>query len=469
MAFRFRSYLSSVNGNTSMIFAASMMSLVVASGVAIDFGQMVTAKTSANAIADAAALAAVSLSNGTESEMKRIAKDYVDTNTKGLDFKVGGEPSFEYDAKTGEFVVELQGEVSASFLSLAGIANAGVTARSVAVKPDIPPVEMVLALDTTGSMTGSKIMALKAAASKMVKAVLKNKDAKIGIVPFSNYVNVGVSRRNNAFMDVPADYTTSVNICSDTYPNKRGCSYVTLYKPCPSNDGIASDSNCPTYTQVCESGGEVVKVCKDYAAGGKFNGCVGSRDEVVRAKINDGSKKYPGIVNATCGTEILDLTNDVSKAENKVNALTATGETYLPGGLTWGWNMLNSAEPLTEATNVDEMTQKNVRKVLVFMTDGANTLVPTTKSKGSHASPASSTYKKIDYSNTLTAELCANIKQDYITIYTVQFDVADTALQSLLTDCATTKQMSFRANDADSLVASFDSILKDLAEIRIIH
>ncbi|NMD09211.1 MAG: VWA domain-containing protein, partial [Phyllobacteriaceae bacterium] len=186
MAFRFRSYLSSVNGNTSMIFAVSMMSLVVASGVAIDFGQMVTAKTSANAIADAAALAAVSLSNGTESEMKRIAKDYVDTNTKGLDFKVGGEPSFEYDAKTGEFVVELQGEVSASFLSLAGIANAGVTARSVAVKPDIPPVEMVLALDTTGSMTGSKIMALKAAASKMVKAVLKNKDAKIGIVPFSN-------------------------------------------------------------------------------------------------------------------------------------------------------------------------------------------------------------------------------------------------------------------------------------------
>ena len=82
MAFRFRSYLSNVNGNTSMIFAVSMMSLVVASGVAIDFGQMVTAKTSANAIADAAALAAVSLSNGTESEMKRIAKDYVDTNTK---------------------------------------------------------------------------------------------------------------------------------------------------------------------------------------------------------------------------------------------------------------------------------------------------------------------------------------------------------------------------------------------------
>lgn len=458
----------SKEGSTSVVFSICLFSVVLACGSAIDFVRWQNAKTEAAAIADAAALAAVSATDASESQMKAIAANSVKENSTALDLEFSGQPKFSYDAAKTEFTVELNGKIPTSLMSLAGISNVDVAVRAVAVRPSIPPVEMVLALDTTGSMADAKITALKSAAASMVTSVLKNKDAKIGIVPFANYVNVGVGRRNDRYFDVPADYMAQSSSCSTTYPEKKGCSIVTTTGTCSStNDGVTKKYACTSSKEVCQSWGPAVKNCKNVNTAYKFSGCVGSRDEDYRARIDVEVKRYPGFLNTSCAAEILDLTNSASAAQAKINSLTASGETYLPAGLTWGWNMLNSAEPLTAAEDSEKFAAKGGLKVLVLMTDGATTLAPGTRSAGTHVLASSSVYKSVSYSQALSAELCTNIKADGIEIYTVQFDVADKDLQKLLTDCASAADKAYQAADAKELAFAFEDILNDIAEVRI--
>lgn len=455
-------------GSTSVVFSLCVVSVVMACGAAIDFARWQDARTQAAAIADAAALSAVGATPATETQMKAIAASYVEKNISALDLSINGQPKFTYDAAKSEFTVEINGQLPTSVMSLAGISKVDVNVKSVALRPSIPPVEMVLSLDTTGSMAGTKITALKAAATNMVTSVLKNKDAKIGIVPFSNYVNVGVGRRNDKFFDVPADYTKQVDSCSTTYPDKKGCSIVKTTGTCTStNDGVKTTYACTSSKEVCSSWGNPVKTCTKVNQNYKFSGCIGSREEAYRDRIDVEAKKYPGFLNTSCSAEILDLTNNATTAKSKVSSLSATGETYLPNGLIWGWNMLNSAEPLNSALPAADLAAKGGMKVLVLMTDGATTLAPSTKAAGTHVGPGSSVYKSVNYSNTLSAQLCTNIKKDGIEIYTVQFDVVDKDLEKLLTDCASAATKAYQAKDASELALAFDKILTDIAQIRI--
>ncbi len=440
-----RRLMNDGSGSTTVLFSLCLVVILIACGAAVDFVRWEDAKTQASAIADTAALSAVSDASGNEAKMKAIAAKYVQENTAALAFAITGNPTYSYDPKTAEFTVEINGRMRTSLMMLAGISDIEVNARSVALRPLIPPVEMVLALDTTGSMAGSKIAALKAAAGNMVTSVLKNKDARIGIVPFANYVNVGVGRRHDAFFDVPEDYSKQVDSCSTTYPDKKDCSTVKTTGTCTStNDGVTTTYSCTSSKEVCSSWGQAVKSCKKATQTYKFTGCVGSREEAYRVRIDVEAKKYPGFLNTSCSEEILDLTNNLGKAKSKIASLAASGETYLPNGLIWGWNMLASPEPLTAALPADELAARGGMKVLVLMTDGQTTLAPSTKSAATHVGPASSVYKSVSYSDALSAQLCARIKQDGIEIYTVQYDVVDKALEKLLTDCASARTKPIR-------------------------
>lgn len=457
-------------GDTAVIFSISALAIFLGCGAAVDYSRWNNANTTASTVADAAALAAVASADAGEATMIAVAQKYIEENAAAAKLTLTTDPTFTYDKTTTEFTVELEGSIPASLMSLAGFSTLDVKAKSVAVKPEIPPVEMALVLDTTGSMAGTKIAALKTSADKMVTSVLKNKKAKIGIVPFSNYVNVGVSRRHDAFFDVPDDYTKTVSSCSTTYPDKKNCSIKSEDTTCSgTNDGVPYSYACTKKTEICESWGTPVKSCKDVEAVYKFYGCVGSREESVRDVLTDSTKQYPGFLNVGCAAEIQDLTSNLAAAKAKVSGLVATGETYMPAGLTWGWNMLTSAEPLTSAEDATTLAAKGGRKVMVLMTDGVTTLIPATKSKTSHVGPGSSVYKSLDYANTLSASLCKNIKQDGIDIYTVQFDVVDAKLQKLLTECATSPDMSYQASNASELAEAFDNILLDLAQVRIVR
>ncbi len=132
-------------------------------------------------------------------------------------------------------------------------------------------------------MAGSKITALKTAAGNMVAVRPQEQGCKIGIVPFANYVNVGVGRRHDKFFDVPEDYSKQGDSCTTSYPDKKDCSIVKTTGTCTStNDGSRRHNSCTSSKEVCSSWGQAVKSCKKGTQNYKFTGCVGSREEAYR-------------------------------------------------------------------------------------------------------------------------------------------------------------------------------------------
>ncbi len=76
--------------------------------------------------------------------MKAVAAKYVKENTAALAFAITGRPEYSYDPKTTEFTVELTGRMKTSLMVLAGISGIEVNARSVALRPSIPPSKWYL-------------------------------------------------------------------------------------------------------------------------------------------------------------------------------------------------------------------------------------------------------------------------------------------------------------------------------------
>ena len=464
-----RTFLKNTSGNIAISFALSLIGLTLAAGSAIDFARWQDAQSELQSVVDAAALAAGAAATTSNATLEKIALDYIGANTAKLSLAESYKPKFSIDKDSERVTVSMDGVVDMAFMSLGGIHTMNVTATSTVQPRRIPLVEAVLVLDTTYSMVGSKISTLKTAAKNLATSILSNSKAKLGIVPFASYVNVGVSRRDEAWANVPKDSSSTSESCSNTYPNKKNCTTTSYPSTCTSTrDGITTTTSCTKSTTTCESNGDPVKVCKMVTSTSKFNGCFGSRAEAYRAVIDQTENKYPGMMNTSCAKEILDLTSKVKDATSKIDSLTVDGETYLPGGILWGWNMLTPDAPLSTALSLPELTAKGGRKVMVIMTDGANTLAPSNKNAGGHGSWTSGTYEGKRYADTLTAELCKNVKKDSIDVYTVLFDVQDKDVEKLLRDCATVPAKSYVAKDASELIAAFDAIAKQLAQTRIV-
>ncbi|MFO1121691.1 MAG: VWA domain-containing protein [Hyphomicrobiales bacterium] len=466
----FVGYLRSQTGSVATTFAVSALGLILAVGCAIDYQRWSRAQTELQSVVDAAALAAAASPKSDAADLKAIALEYIGSNGQLAEIKDLQEPEFSYDSDQGRLTVAMNGKVDMAFMSLAGIFDMDVHARSQVQQPTIPPVEAVLVLDTTYSMVGSKIDTLKTAAGNLVTSILANDEARVGIVPFASYVNVGVSRRNEPWANVPADSTTQTESCSTSYPNAKNCTTTKTTTTCTSTkDGVTITSSCTKSSTTCESWGDPVKTCKPATSTTKFYGCFGSRAEAYRPVISSIDQQYPGMMNTTCAAEILELTDNESTVGKMIKNLSVNGETYLPGGITWGWNMLTPEAPLTSALSVVDLQKKGGKKVMVLMTDGANTLAPTNANAGSHSAIASSKYKNTTYTNDLTAKLCENVKADGIEVYTVLFDVKDATIETLLRNCASEPAKSYVASDSAELIAAFDDIAKQLAQLRIVQ
>ncbi len=99
----------------------------------------------------------------------------------------------------------------------------------------------------------------------------------------------------------------------------------------------------------------------------------------------------------------------------------------------WGWRALSKHEPFDQGVGYGEIVDgMKVRKVLVLMTDGMNTKSPIYPSQD----PINPSHDGSDaaLANTLTAELCTNIKAKGIAIYSVAFEVPDDSIKDILRD-----------------------------------
>jgi Flp pilus assembly protein TadG len=75
--------------------------------------------------------------------------------------------------------------------------------------------------------------------------------------------------------------------------------------------------------------------------------------------------------NASCTTKpVTPLTGSKSTLFAAIDAMSPNGNTNVPEGLAWGWRTISSTAPFTEG--VPE-TRKDIDKVVIVLTDGANT------------------------------------------------------------------------------------------------
>jgi Flp pilus assembly protein TadG len=451
-----KSFLRSTSGNTAIIFSLAAIPMLLAAGSAIDMLRANRAQAVLQGAADAAALAG-GTSSGKKGDVKDLVKDYLEIN--------GAQSALDYvesidvkkNKKKGTLTVEIKGKINTSLMALAGISTMDVGAMSE-VQIGNRALEISLVLDNTGSMNEQgRLTALKASAKELVTQVFENKDpdtyVKIGIVPFANYVNVGLPRRSEDWMNVPPDSTYPTEWLE--YPDWKE-SGVCHMEP---NTGFSDGVPVTGEHQVCDPiPGQ--SVLKKGTGTNQWNGCVGSRNNPMDTQVGSHEVPYPGIMNEYCPTPITDLTDDKSLLIGKIDAMVGYGDTYIPAGMLWGWNMLNTAEPLSSAKSKEDMAEDGGTKAIILMTDGLNSMVPVYPTHASANGPAPS-------SDTLLASVCGNAKADDIEVYTVAFMVDDAATLSNLAKCASDPTKVYTAANSAALSEAFKRIAETLSAVRL--
>lgn len=319
-------------------------------------------------------------------------------------------------------------------------------------------LEVALVLDTTGSMSGAKLTTLKSAATQLVYDIYALPQAmsrvKISLVPFAKYVNIGTAQKGAAWLSGSEDLPVAVPAhCDNTYPNRTYNDPYWVNKVCY-NDGSPYDCSYMAYATIVD--GAAVQVCyPDTVRTDRWYGCVGSRAYPLdlSADVN-ASNPVPAFRETTCSQQLVRLTSSYWNVISGISTLTASGETYIPAGLLWGWRTLSPNLPFADGN----ATSEDLQKIIVMMTDGMNTLSPSyPQHDGTDAATA----------NTLTAQTCANIKAEGIRIYSVAFSVTDPTIKNVLRSCASSPDNFYDAATTSDLTDAFTRIGKMISAVRL--
>lgn len=450
-AARLQRFAANTDGALVALFALVSTAVFAIAALSIDYLQLVRTRGALQQSLDNATIAAGIDKMQYNRDPAVSLTSYFDTNWKG---KYGTDtPVATLDVNDAERVAaSAVVNLPTTFASVLGFKIIPVSATSEA-RFGIGKTEVALAVDNTGSMSGTKLSNLIDSAKLMVDEAYALPSAadkiKFGIVPFGQYVNVGLAYRNASWMEVDSDSTT--NVCWQEAPvtSTTNCRTVpyTYYV-----DGVRYD----TTTQQCDyTYGAPVTRCGPQTT--TWNGCVGSlappKDMSV---VADSSQRVPGLMNRWCNSPLLRLTNDQAAVRAKIDEFVATGDTYLPSGLLWGWRLLSPTEPFADGAPTTGPTR--ARKVLVLMTDGVNTLSANTPYHESNDRSVS---------DALTANLCTAIKAANIEIFTVAYEVTDNAVKDLLRNCANGPPLFFDAANASELRNAFKTIGASLGGVRL--
>ena len=485
-------FRNATGGSIALTYAIMGVAIVGIAFTGVDMTRVAMARSKLQDSLDSATLAAAASATTETSVINATGKKYLSAALTNDTMLLNLSSTFSLTSKklTGSATAEVEPIVMGLYTG----SNITIKAQSEVVRRQDMTVELALVLDTTGSMAGTKMSTLKTAATDLVKTVLGGANGdkvKIGIVPFAQHVNLGIASRNEAWADVPAEvhlYHPSSYMPSCT---KQQCTTSQVscripdYSPstCTGiNDGVPYSYACQVQTGshqgLCNVSSNCTTVQLNPCPGpvnnswwedSHFYGCYGSPAYPDNVSDNNANRKYPGLMNLTCSAQVQNLTTSSAPLLATINSLNASGETYIPAGLAWGFNMLTSSQPLTDALPYDTAGPNlNPRKIIVLMTDGANTkqMNHGAGARGIHniaANPAPE-------ANTYTTELCNNIKAKGIEVYTVAFDIQNNAAaKTLVQACASDSSHFFDASNSAARLDAFRQITKSIQSLQISH
>jgi len=199
---RFRAARS---GSIAIGFAVTSFVIMASVGIGIDVARVINEKTKAQAAVDSAALAAnYEADLYTAEQMQLAGERYFDAVYQVPD---GGTLVRTVTVAEGKVTVTATVGIKTTLTALMGeeSINFTVLAETFFGRTSF---DVVMVLDNSGSMGGSKISTLKTAAKDLTETLMALNNVgdiadrvKVGIVPFTSSVNIGSDKASQSWMD----------------------------------------------------------------------------------------------------------------------------------------------------------------------------------------------------------------------------------------------------------------------------
>lgn len=408
-----KTFKNEQSGSIAIVMALTFTAVVTLAGGVVDYVRWTAARGETVQAMDAAVLAGgrQMLLNKTNDEAIQAAQRYYDQNKSKRLFV----DSVTFTIDGSKIVATSNSSVKTAFLPLAGIPELPIRETTQAIVEaganGGQNVEIAMMLDTTGSMAGTKMVALKQAAIDLVDIVVWDDQSefqsRVAVVPFARYVNVG----RDAF-EIATDYSPPGN------SDNRTC--------------VKERQGTHRYTDETPNG-----------TNGYFDYYTGTRACQPQATV-------------------LPLTNDTQDLRQRINEMQPIGTTAGHIGSAWAWYALSpnfsglwpaASEPqsYSKLTELNERGLPSLKKIAILMTDGE--------------------YNK-KYSGDSSAiqarAICAAMKAKGVTVYTVGFAISPGGeAAETMEQCATDSDHSYSADDPDALRAAFRDIALKIATLRL--
>ncbi len=316
------------NGSAAVFVAFSMVVLVAAAGIALDAGRGYYLKARLSQAVDAAALAGGSSYVAGSSDYEAQIQKYFAANfTDGLMGGSNSAPTISVNAAGDQITVSATAEVPTTLMQVLNLDGMTVSA-SATVNRSVKGTELVMVLDTTGSMGfGSSWSNAKTAMAEMLQGLddLSGDDEFYAtFVPMSDRINVGTNKASWLSVGAPAGW----NGCMEPREvSDAGFPYAQNDQP-PSEAGFLPTAE-----------GYYISALADQS----FFTCPAQ--------------------------QILGPTDDVATIESAIESLSLSGTGRMDEGMAWAWRLLSPewnglwSVPDYPADHGDR------RKVVVYITD----------------------------------------------------------------------------------------------------
>jgi Flp pilus assembly protein TadG len=332
---------------------------------------------------------------------------------------LSGHPVITFDDEENTITIEASAVIPTYFMSVAGVDDMTVSARTV-IQRELRGMELVLVMDNTGSMRGSKMTGMIDAAHELVDILYGSREEVpqfwVGLVPYSATVNIGSQHE---------DWLTGYDANDFTPTEWKGCVEARSF-PNDSNDEppdteqwtpFSWASTLRQYENPFWSATGYVAVVKDssksHTSPGNLIYLQGSPSPSkpsptkIQYKANtpstwgrwlnadnewdpDGPESALKLdndlyqnegtgPNLGCGPAITPLVASKSTVEAAIDDMAPwhRGGTMANLGLAWGWRVLSPRwRGLWDGDLPDELPldyeEPNMEKVVILLTDGNN-------------------------------------------------------------------------------------------------
>ena len=397
-------FVADAGGAVALMFGLALLPLMLAVGAAVDYSR--------------AALVRADVQSATDAAILSIGRSAIESNATDITaatrkvFDAGFQPRGGTTVTSFTVVrngVTLTAEANVRVpLAFAGILKRdGITMKATAeVQLGTTDVEVALVLDNTGSMAeAGKMTELKRAAKGLIDRLQTAATSstvtsvKIAIVPFDTTVRV------SATVPPPSWVRLMTGGGSDDDDDEQ------------SWKGLIVDRDQPYDVQ-------------------------GTLPSALSATL------YPGVPSESASLQrIMPLSKDYAALRTHVDGMMPTGFTNTTIGLAWGLNVLTKGAPMSGTA---EAPRVNLRKHIVFMTDGENTRNRWT-----------TTPSLIDGRTSL---ICDEIKKAKITVHTIRLVEGN---ETLLKNCASDPSLYHSVTSATDLKPIFDKVANQIIALRI--